>query len=339
MNAENHFHRAQRSRANWIVLALPFLWIAIGGAAHASGAVSVRFGLCDASAGVAISEEAFVVADDETNVLRVYRFNQGETPIHEVQLDRALDVDPKEPEVDIEGAARIGDLIYWISSHARNKNAKFRESRHRFFATRIIGGGPEPKLELEGRVVRNLQQAILGLPEARAHGFAAAAAKAPKEFGAFNIEGLAVGPEDSLWIGLRNPIPQGRALLLQLLNPRELVFNNAQPRFGRVVTLSMDGLGVRDLLAVGPDLIVIAGAHDGGGKSKFYSWDGRGGAPRRLEPVMPKDFNPEAILALPGKPGSFLVLSDDGAKMVDGETCKTLPPSRRSFRSVEIRLP
>ena len=41
--------------------------------------------------------------------------------------------------------------------------------------------------------------------------------------GGFNIEGLAATPEGKLLIGLRNPLPQRRALVVPLENPAELV--------------------------------------------------------------------------------------------------------------------
>lgn len=317
---------------------LPLACVMTQSLALASGPVTVRFGLCDASAGAAISDTAFAVADDETNILRIYSLGGGAQPLRQLDLDQALDVDPREPEVDIEGAAKIGDVIYWISSHARNKNGKLRESRHRFFATRVTGRGAEAGLEMAGRVAKDLQQAILALPEAREHQFSKAVAMAPKEFGAFNIEGLAAGPEGSLWIGLRNPIPKGRAMLLRLVNPAEVVFNGASPRFGPCAQLDFGGLGVRDLLGEGDRLLILAGAHDGGGKSKLYTWDGGAGRPVQLQPQLPKGFNPEAILSIPGKPGAYLLLSDDGSKQVEGQDCKSLPSARRSFRSVEIAL-
>lgn len=321
-----------------MALVLPFACMMTQSTALSSERVAVRFGLCDASAGVAISAETFVVADDETNILRVYGFEGGSQPLQELHLDQALDVDPKEPEVDIEGAARVGDVIYWISSHARNKNGKFRESRHRFFATRVVGQGVEARLEMAGRVVRDLQRAILTLPEARERQFSKAVTMAPKEVGAFNIEGLAAGPGGSLWIGLRNPIPEGKAMLLRLLNPAQMVFDGASPRFGPSAQLELGGLGVRDLLGEGERLLILAGAHDGGGKSTLYTWEGAAGRPTQLQPMLPRGFNPEAIFSIPGGPGRYLLLSDDGSRQVDGQTCKTLPSSRRSFRSVEINL-
>ena len=94
-------------------------------------------GMCDASAGVAISPDLFLVADDELNVLRVYPVEQGGKPLASLNLDAFLEVDRRSPEADIEGAAKVGDVVYWISSHGRNKTGKDRTSRERFFATQI----------------------------------------------------------------------------------------------------------------------------------------------------------------------------------------------------------
>src|SRR5262249_32234257 len=90
--------------------------------------------MCDASAAAPISADMFIVASDEDNVLRVYRRGEPNV-VHPFPLDEFLVPDPDEPEADIEGATRIDDQIYWITSHGQNKNGKDRPSRHRIFAT------------------------------------------------------------------------------------------------------------------------------------------------------------------------------------------------------------
>src|SRR5262245_21326104 len=62
-------------------------------------------GVCDASAGVAITDDLFVAADDETNRLRIYSRSQGGAPVFQLPLDRFLRIDRHEGEADIEGAA------------------------------------------------------------------------------------------------------------------------------------------------------------------------------------------------------------------------------------------
>jgi hypothetical protein len=45
----------------------------------------------------------------------------------------------------------------------------------------------------------------------------------PKAKGGLNIEGLAATPDQELLIGFRNPIPEDKALVLVLTNPKDLL--------------------------------------------------------------------------------------------------------------------
>src|SRR5687767_3658238 len=98
---------------------------------------SVFLGCCDASAAIALTDDLFVVANDEDNILRVYSRQRLGRPATTVDLTGFLNPGRKFAEVDIEAAARVGDRIYWISSHGQNAKGKARESRHRFFATSV----------------------------------------------------------------------------------------------------------------------------------------------------------------------------------------------------------
>src|SRR5262245_37303240 len=82
--------------------------------------------MCDASAAVPVGPTLFVVANDEDNQLRVYRRDRPSGPIFSSDLTAFLKPDPKHPEADIEGATRLGDLIYWITSHGTNEEHKPR---------------------------------------------------------------------------------------------------------------------------------------------------------------------------------------------------------------------
>src|SRR5258705_19253 len=109
-------------------------------AASGSNSVSAPFiyhGMCDASAAVALDDKLFAVANDEDNTLRIYDRNEGGRPVQSFDLSPFLRVDAKFPETDLEGAAWLGDRIFWIGSHGRNHDGKFRASRHRFFAITV----------------------------------------------------------------------------------------------------------------------------------------------------------------------------------------------------------
>src|SRR6266567_529412 len=75
---------------------------------------AIYSGMCDASAAVALTDRLFAVASDEDSVIRVYHRDQGGAPVQIINLSPFLDLDPKRPESDLEGAARAGDRIYWI---------------------------------------------------------------------------------------------------------------------------------------------------------------------------------------------------------------------------------
>ena len=77
-------------------------------------------------------------------------------------IRRLLAVDAEHPEADIEGAARVDNRIYWITSHGRNKDGKERPSRYALFATDIVTEGRDvPALKPTGKPYRRLAYDIM----------------------------------------------------------------------------------------------------------------------------------------------------------------------------------
>lgn len=296
-------------------------------------------GMCDASAIVAAGSEHFVVADDEDNILRVYSRIRGDVPVSQTNLNSFLRVDPNSPEVDLEGAAALGDRVYWVSSHARNKSGKARFSRHRFFATTVTASNGVVAVNPIGLPYVNLLADLLNEPRLKQFNLAAASRRAPKTKNALNIEGLCATPEDHLLIGFRNPIPQGKALLVPLLNPEELVAGKSA-RFGAPLLLDLGGLGIRSIARSGDRYFIIAGSYDGAGPSSLYEWSGGAEAPRRLPRSELAGLNPEAIECLPENDRlRLLIVSDDGTRKIGGEDCKdVLDPNLKYFRATTLDL-
>jgi len=89
-----------------------YLWIcstvslALGNK-QAAGALVYR-GASDASAAMATGKDMFIVADDENNVLRIYKTSKGGLPLFSYDMTEFLDIEPEHPEADIEGATMIG---------------------------------------------------------------------------------------------------------------------------------------------------------------------------------------------------------------------------------------
>ncbi|MCW5551063.1 MAG: DUF3616 domain-containing protein [Verrucomicrobiae bacterium] len=294
-------------------------------------------GMCDASAVVPLGSGHFVVADDEDNILRVYSRNHGGLPVHTYDLSTFLRAEPKSPEVDLEGAAPIGDRVYWISSHARNKNGKDRVSRRRLFATTLSEVNGTFAIQPVGRPYLNLLTDLLKDPRLKPFNLAAAARRAPKSKNALNIEGLCATAEGHLLIGFRNPVPQDRALIVPLLNPAEAI-EGKPARLGEPLLLDLGGLGIRSLARSGDRYLIIAGSYDGEGQSLLFEWRGGDDTPRRLPRAELAGLNPEAIEFLTGNGiERLLVVSDDGTRKIDGQDCKSLnDPNLKCFRAITI---
>jgi len=296
---------------------------------------TVYDGPCDASAAAALDADHFIVGDDEHNILHIYRQGQAK-PVGRVDLSAFLATDRSE-EADIEGAAAIGTRIYWITSHARDAKGRVRPSRHRFFATDVIPGDP-PTVQPAGRIYTRLLNALLAADTLAPYRLATAAQRAAEAPGGLNIEGLAATPEGTLLIGLRNPLRQGRALLVPLLNPGELI-EGGSARFGAPVEIDLDQRGIRSIERAGASYVIAAGPTADTGSFALFSWSGRpGDAPTLIPGIKLRDLRPEALFAIPGSK-TVQVLSDDGGLMVGGVECKKLPAARQHFRSLTITLP
>lgn len=316
------------------------VWLMVCWAFSVCAAVSgpiVFSGLSDASAAVALDAQRFVVADDEHNTLGVYRIDSPSASVGQIDLTAFLSIDDKHSEADIEGAARVGDRIYWIASHGRNKDGKERPNRYAFFATDIVysGSGEDRTATLKpvGQPYRRLAYDLMGNPALQSLKLSETIVPdrllskkelkslAPKESG-LNIEGLAAGPEGSVLIGLRNPVyrdpasQKDMAVVLVLKNPEAIVTAGQAAQFGSPILLDVEGLGIRSIEYITPAsgaafYVIAAGPADGENKFAFYTWPGGDSPAKKLFVRLPEEFAPEAIFQIPGT-DRLWVLSDDG---------------------------
>src|SRR3954469_3441728 len=293
-------------------------------------------GMCDASAAVALDDDLFAVANDEDNTIRTYSSKSGGAPVDALNLSAFLRIDPKRPETDLEGAVLLGDKIFWIASHGRNHDGKFRASRDRFFATTIIRTNNSVRLAPTGRPYRTLLLDLISDPRLRPMKLSYGSTLPPKEPGALNIEGLCATADRQLLIGFRNPIPEGRALLVPLINPEEGI-NGRNAKFGNPNLLDLKGQGIRDIGFWHGKYLIISGSYNAEGPSHLYLWKGGNAKPELMPRIDLEDFNPEAVVVYPHNSKSFQLLSDDGTRMVLGATCKRLPHSlEKQFRGIWV---
>jgi hypothetical protein len=179
---------------------------------------------------------------------------------------------------------------------------------------------------------------------------------APEKNG-INVEGLAERMEGGLLIGLRNPRPQNKAILIPIENPDRVVLGYGEPKFGTPHLLDLGGLGISDLVLHREQGVyyILATPHDKTGGSKLFRWSGiPNQAPTFLLDLQPEDFTAQALALAPdGK--RLMVLSDDGQRPLaikKRDECKVHPRAdgacpcngivdvgRKQFRGQWVDLP
>lgn len=291
-------------------------------------------GACDASGAVELDARRFLVADDEDNVLRVYDADRGGPPELTIDLSPALGLrKPKRAESDFEAATRLGDRGFFLSSHGRTSKGKRDPDRLLLFAVEL--GSDVRRATLVGTPYRSLLDDLLAHPSFARFGLRDAAERAPKEPGGLNLEGLTAEPDGSLLVGFRSPVPEGRALLVRIANPAGVVAGE-RARLSEPLLVDLGGLGVRALSMWRSRLLVAAGPSGEGGPFRLYWLEGA--AARPIDGVSFDEFSPEGFFT-PESRNEVLVLSDDGARPVDGKPCKKVKDrARKRFRGMWVRL-
>jgi len=293
-----------------------------GGTAPAAKPDLVYTGMCEASAAVAVGKDRFLVANDEDNVLRLYQVDKpGEPP---VDLPIGLELEELDNGIDLEGAAEVDGTVYWTTSHSRTKKGKIKPDRSHVFGTTLKQANGKISLEITGSSGQLMKDLLAQVPPAL--GLVDLKVKeneelAPEAKGT-NIEGLAAWGKGQLPIGFRNPVPGGKALLIPLENPAEVIKSKStKARFGKVIQLDLGGLGIRSIERLpGQNAYLLAAGPSGKtGPFRLYRWS-PGQAPAEVKADLAK-ISPEAIVVFADRK-EVLLLSDDG------DSCPN-PPSFR----------
>ena len=304
---------------------------------------------CDGSGAIALDLFHFLDFSDEDQAARVYTRATSADPLQAIDVSAALEL-ASDDEADLEEAARVGDRVYAITSHGRNKDGELEDARHRFAAFDLSGAAPSlslaPVASTEFLLEDLLDASSWDHPDAAVLSALAAATQlsravdpdlAPEVHG-FNLEGLASYPSpdnpERLLLGLRNPhTAGGRAILVTLLNP-SATSSGAFAHFGEVIALDLGGLGVRSLAwsAAHDAMLVIAGPIGDGGATRLYKWSGDpAAAPVFVADVVgPGGTAAEAIVPYPGTK-DVQILFDQGGQLIGGTECKKLAAGAQAF--------
>lgn len=293
---------------------------------------------CDASAAVRIgTSTCFAAASDEDNVLRVYDRNRAGVPIARLDVTAFLaGGEEKDLEADIEGAAMLGNRIYWVGSHGRSSKGNKRPMRRRLFATTVRETTQGVKLATVGRPYTTLLDDMLACPALQRFHLEVAATRAPEADGGLNIEGLATTLDGALLVGFRNPVPDGRALIVSIANPTQVVDGKARAEVSLAAELDLGGRGIRALefVLATRTYLIVAGSSNDTRDFAMYHWAGTADAvPERLRVNGLDDLNPEELMISGSDPLGLLVdlFSDDGTS-----DCKKVAVERRTFRGTTV---
>jgi hypothetical protein len=218
----------------------------------------------------------------------------------------------KAPEADLEGVAFCDGYLWVVGSHSAlrakadarsaresiDELAKIRRAGNRFLLARIPMTAEGTELTLVKRCKltdgRELRAARLSggrkndaLTSALKHdAHLAPFLSIPSKDNGFDIEGIAAAPGGRLFLGLRGPVLDGWACILEVrvgpvLDRRGHLkledMGSTRTATGRAVYrkhfLDLAGAGIRDLCMAGRDLLVVTGpAMRGKGQSQVRVW-------------------------------------------------------------------
>ena len=217
------------------------------------------------------------------------------------------------PEADLEGISFCGDYLWVTGSHsavregAEGPTAKdaiaalsnVRRSGNRFLLARIpvTTGHAEPSLVRRSRTTDGRVLSAARLSGGRKNDALTRALRddphlgpflsIPSKDNGFDIEGLAAAPGGRLFLGLRSPVIDGWACVLEIhvdahpernneLALRKIARKSTSPpalRLYRKHFLDFAGAGIRDLCLAGHDLLILTGPPmRGKGTAQVRQW-------------------------------------------------------------------
>lgn len=97
-------------------------------------------------------------------------------------------------EFDIEGAAKLNGIIYWITSHGRNKKGKRKPRRHQFFANEITNSEQLTLKQVGNSYTQLVLRDMFQEERLKKYALDRAEQRVPKDKGGLNIEGLTATP-------------------------------------------------------------------------------------------------------------------------------------------------
>ena len=223
-----------------------------------------HYGASDGSTAQAVGNEYMWIGDDEDQVLRLYNRTQSGMPLEEIDMGNYIG----DGEIDIEGSLAIGDTTFWIGSHTTIE-------RSVIFSAIASGAGAQATLSYQG-YYNDLREDLINWDNNNLHGYGA---------GFFNfaagveIEGFSADPQNPNGglLAFRGPLNDGDAILIPLLNLKEIVLpapiaNTAI--FGNPILMDLGGRSFRSMDCNQHGCLIVGGPAGTVIDFKLYTWTG-----------------------------------------------------------------
>ena len=211
---------------------------------------------------------------------------------------------PEDKELDLEGLAGTERFIYAIGSHSQKRKSvdahpdegnKAKKNRKRLYETAI-----EPsreflfrfEVEEDGKIKKKNVKFVTLRDLITNHPILRRFQVIPSKENGIDIEGIAAGREDQVYLGFRGPVLRGGYVPILIVN---LVEDDGELKIEHDVKddirfVYLGGRGVRDMVRIPasgdePRFLILAGPMgDGPASYQVYEWDGQHTVPGKDKP-------------------------------------------------------
>ncbi|MEN8133716.1 MAG: DUF3616 domain-containing protein [Pseudomonadota bacterium] len=259
---------------------------------------------------------------------------------HDIVLFKGNDKDG--PEMDIEGLATDGEMLYVVGSHSAirkrvKKSRDYKVNRKTFLANGITHEKNRDwlyRLKIDEQGKTTDRQRISLRPIIQHNGVLKTFQNLPGKENGINIEGVAVKGK-WLYLGFRSPV-----LRKNYVPVMKLKFADPD-KTHELLYLNLGGRGIRDITRVSDGFLIVAGpSGEGPASYQLYHWDGRDMVPGKdrskqdtgkakllgeIRP--PKDGKAEGITVLGEQTTAYeIVIVYDGIKNGGAQRFKVRKP-------------
>ena len=240
----------------------------------------------DLSSAVDVGDGYSLAVSSEDNTIRLYKQSESGRPVNTFDMGGDSPAGIGGTNADIEGMARVNDLLYVSGSHGNNSDGDLKPARRVLFTAALSGTGASTTIAYIGKYT-GLWDDLRAWDQANGDrlGFAAGQADGvpANDPDGFNIEGLefAPGSTSTAYLGFRSPVVthagKPHAVIVPVTNANNLILGTASTAtFGDPIYLDLGGRTIRDIRKNSHNEYLISAQSDNGSPQwALFAWDGK----------------------------------------------------------------